>query len=185
MTTPEQPADPHTADSDADRLDTDRWATSEPHTTPTVEPGAGQRDEPAIATSGTAPGTSPAQGRADQNSGEAREGGDHNDMDRLGTEASRPTSRAAGEREPLFPTQRAHEYAARWDALTGGFVDEPRKAVAQADQLVSELLEELKLLLSAQRHSLEHGLDAEDTSTEDLRLALGRYRTFFDRLLSV
>jgi hypothetical protein len=69
--------------------------------------------------------------------------------------------------------------------VKGAFVDEPRQAVAAADQLVSELLDELQELFRSQRHDIEQGLDADQTSTEDLRLALGRYRSFFDRLLSV
>ena len=74
---------------------------------------------------------------------------------------------------------------ARWDALKGGFVDEPRQAVAEADQLVRELLDELQEVFRTQREGLEQGLDADQTSTEDLRVALRRYRSLFDRLLSV
>jgi hypothetical protein len=64
-------------------------------------------------------------------------------------------------------------------------VDEPREAVAQADALVGELLDELETLFHEQRRSIEHGLDTDETSTEDLRLALRRYRSFFERLLAV
>ena len=78
-----------------------------------------------------------------------------------------------------------HAYAARWDSVKGAFVDEPRQAVAQADALVGELLEEMQRLFSDQRRGLEQGLDTDGTSTEDLRLALRRYRSFFDRLLSL
>jgi hypothetical protein len=88
-------------------------------------------------------------------------------------------------RVPLVPQQRSAAYSARWDQVKGGFVDEPRQAVAAADQLVSELLEELQELFRKQRHDIEQGLDADETSTEDLRVALRRYRNFFDRLLSV
>lgn len=89
------------------------------------------------------------------------------------------------DRERLFPEERAEAYGTRWDALKGDFVDEPRHAVDRADQLVSELLEELQELFRTQRQNLEQGLDANDISTEDLRLALRRYRSFFDRLLAV
>ncbi|MBW0100757.1 hypothetical protein I4I73_32760 [Pseudonocardia sp. KRD-184] len=91
----------------------------------------------------------------------------------------------ASGRERLFPTSRAEEYGARWDAVKGAFVDEPRQAVRQADALVGEVLDELERLFREQRSGLEHGLDTNDTSTEDLRLALRRYRSFFDRLLSL
>jgi hypothetical protein len=94
---------------------------------------------------------------------------------------------ATGEsdREPLVPQLRAAEYGRRWDAVKGGFVDEPRQAIVEADQIVAELLEELQTLFHDQRRDIEHGIDAESTSTEDLRLALRRYSSFFARLLSV
>jgi len=96
------------------------------------------------------------------------------------------TTRAGDEqRERLVPEDHAASYGSRWDAVKGTFVDEPREAVAQADALVGEMLEELEKLFREQRHSIEQGLDADETSTEDLRLALRRYRSFFDRLLSV
>jgi hypothetical protein len=87
--------------------------------------------------------------------------------------------------ERLVPRDRVSDYTARWDAVKGEFVDEPRRAVAKADQLVGELLDELDRLFRKQRSDLEHGLDADETSTEDLRLALRRYRSFFDRLLAL
>ena len=87
-------------------------------------------------------------------------------------------------RERLVPAERAEDYGSRWDALKGDFVDEPRRAVRQADELVGELLDELQRLFADQRHNLEQGFDHDQASTEDLRLALRRYRSFFDRLLS-
>jgi hypothetical protein len=93
-------------------------------------------------------------------------------------------SHSAGGRERLVPADRAHDYSSRWDALKGDFVDEPRRAVAQADDLVGELLDEIQRLFADQRRDLEQGFDHDRASTEDLRLALRRYRSFFDRLLS-
>ena len=84
----------------------------------------------------------------------------------------------------LVPAERAEDYGSRWDALKGDFVDEPRRAVRQADELVGELLDELQRLFADQRRNLEQGFDHDRASTEDLRLALRRYRSFFDRLLS-
>jgi hypothetical protein len=89
-----------------------------------------------------------------------------------------------GRRERLVPADRAQDYGSRWDALKGDFVDEPRRAVRQADELVGELLDEIQQLFAHQRRDLEQGLDHDQASTEDLRLALRRYRSFFDRLLS-
>ena len=88
------------------------------------------------------------------------------------------------DRERLVPAERADEYSSRWDALKGDFVDEPRRAVRQADELVGEVLDELQRLFADQRRGLEQSFDHDQASTEDLRLALRRYRSFFDRLLS-
>lgn len=102
--------------------------------------------------------------------------------DRSGTTSGDDTS---GERAPLVSRDRADQYATRWNEVKGMFVDEPRQAVQQADALVGDLLDDLEQLFRAQRQEIEHGLDNDDTSTEDLRMALRRYRSFFDRLLAV
>jgi hypothetical protein len=102
------------------------------------------------------------------------------------TQSGQQTASAEHERhERLLPEDHAAAYGSRWDAVKGTFVDEPREAVAQADALVGELLEELETLFREQRRSIEQGLDTDETSTEDLRLALRRYRSFFERLLAV
>jgi hypothetical protein len=92
---------------------------------------------------------------------------------------------AAGrQRATLIAPERAEAYNSRWNELKGEFVDEPLRAVRGANELVGQVLDELEELFRRQRSALEQGLDSEQTSTEDLRLALGRYRSFFDRLLS-
>jgi cytoskeletal protein RodZ len=85
----------------------------------------------------------------------------------------------------LIDPDRAESYRGRWKELKGDFVDEPRTAVRGANELVGEVLDELEQLFRRQRDELEAGLDSDDTSTEDLRQALRKYRSFFDRLLSV
>ena len=85
----------------------------------------------------------------------------------------------------MVTAERAESYGARWNAVKGDFVDEPRQAVAKADALVGELLDELGQLFAQQRRGIERDLDNDDVSTEELRVALRRYRSFFDRLLSV
>jgi hypothetical protein len=85
----------------------------------------------------------------------------------------------------LVTAERAQSYSARWDEVKGEFVDEPRQAVVKADALVGELLDELGQLFTQQRRGIEQDLDNDEVSTEDLRVALRRYRSFFDRLLSV
>jgi hypothetical protein len=92
---------------------------------------------------------------------------------------------ATEQRAPLVPSDRADQFASRWNEVKGMFVDEPRKAVQQADALVGELLDDLERSFREQRKDIERGLENDDTSTEDLRMALRRYRSFFDRLLSV
>jgi hypothetical protein len=79
----------------------------------------------------------------------------------------------------------ADKYRARWDAIQKRFVDEPRGAVEQADALVTEVVHELAETFTAERAALERQWSQGDqTSTERLRLALQRYRSFFNRLLS-
>lgn len=89
-----------------------------------------------------------------------------------------------GQPENLIACEHAREYQARWDTVKARFVDEPRTAVRDVDALVGEVLTELQQLFARQRGDLERGLDDEQASTEDLRIALGRYRGFFDRLLT-
>jgi hypothetical protein len=87
---------------------------------------------------------------------------------------------------PLFSDQTEEELRTYWQEIQTGFVDEPRQAVERADQLVAKLMQQLAKSFSDQRNSLERQWDqAEKISTEDLRIALRRYRSFFDRLLSI
>jgi hypothetical protein len=94
----------------------------------------------------------------------------------------------AVEREtgPLFSSGEANELCSRWDAIQVGFVDEPRHAVELADNLVAGTMKRLAEIFADERNKLEGQWDqGENVSTEDLRLALRRYRSFFNRLLSV
>ena len=87
---------------------------------------------------------------------------------------------------PLFAQPDAQEFRTRWQKIQTGFVDEPRNAVQQADELVANTIQRLAQVFSEERTKLEAGWDRnDDVSTEDLRVALRRYRSFFDRLLSV
>ena len=75
---------------------------------------------------------------------------------------------------------------AKWSDIQAGFVDEPRRAVEQADGLVTDAIQGLAQSFGSERARLEAQWDrGGDVSTEDLRLALQRYRAFFSRLLSV
>jgi hypothetical protein len=87
---------------------------------------------------------------------------------------------------PLFSPEEAKKFRARWDTIQGGFVDEPRRAVEQADSLVAGTMKRLAEMFADERAKLEGQWDRGDSvSTENLRLALRRYRSFFGRLLSV
>lgn len=87
---------------------------------------------------------------------------------------------------PLFAQNDAQDFRTRWEKIQIGFVDEPREAVVQADELVAGVIKRLAEVFATERHNLETEWDkTDDVSTEDLRVALRRYRSFFDRLLSV
>lgn len=88
--------------------------------------------------------------------------------------------------EPLFPAQETQELRDRWHSIQAGFVDEPRKAVEDADGLVAAAMKRLAEIFASERDKLESQWDrGDDVNTEDLRIALRRYRSFFDRLLSM
>jgi hypothetical protein len=87
---------------------------------------------------------------------------------------------------PLFAGDDANQLRERWAEIQTGFVDEPRAAVEKADGLVAETIKQLAENFAAERQRLEAQWDrGDDISTEDLRQSLRRYRSFFDRLLSV
>jgi len=87
---------------------------------------------------------------------------------------------------PLFMPEAAEDFRSRWDAIQIGFVDDPNRAVRNADELVAQVMKSLAETFSRERTQLEAQFkDTEDTSTENLRIALCRYRSFFQRLLSL
>jgi hypothetical protein len=96
-----------------------------------------------------------------------------------------PAPLTAREAAPLFPDDELHNFRARWDQVQTSFVDEPRQAVEQADSLVANVVKRIAEQFSTERAQLEKQWDSGDNvSTEDLRQALRRYRSFFDRLLA-
>lgn len=85
----------------------------------------------------------------------------------------------------LLPTEEGGELRHRWDTIQTGFVDEPRRAVKEADSLVAQTMKRVAEVFAQERESLEkQWTRGEDVSTEDLRVAMKRYRSFFDRLLA-
>ena len=98
---------------------------------------------------------------------------------------SRPTAAIADEDTQLLPRDENERFHSRWETIQTGFVDEPRQTVEQADELVAEVMKRLAEGFADERTRLEQQWGrGEDVSTEDLRVALQRYRGFFQRLLS-
>jgi hypothetical protein len=84
----------------------------------------------------------------------------------------------------LFDNDATNRLRTRWSDVQSAFVDDPRKAVKTADELVADVMKQLADGFAKERRSLEEQWSrGDDVSTEDLRIALQRYRSFFDRLL--
>ena len=82
----------------------------------------------------------------------------------------------------LFSAGEAGTLRSRWESIQVGFVDEPKRSVKEADQLVGEVISQLAKGVSAERQRLDRG---DQVSTEDLRCSFRRYRSIFERLLSI
>lgn len=94
-------------------------------------------------------------------------------------------ARSVTDAGPLFPEDELHNFRARWDQVQTSFVDEPRQAVEKADNLVANVVQRIAEQFANERSKLEgQWSKGDDVNTEDLRQALKRYRSFFDRLLS-
>src|SRR4051794_11042429 len=119
-------------------------------------------------------------------------GDDMDDRDRDGSTAAsemtdRPsaTTDVADDAPELLPRDENAEFQRRWEAIQTGFVDEPRRTVEQADELVAHVMKRLAEGFASERERLEGQWGrGEDVSTEDLRIALQRYRGLVQRLLS-
>ena len=97
-----------------------------------------------------------------------------------------PSTSAASHPAALYSAEEAERLRDQWSGVQASFVDEPRRAVESADQLVAIALKHLAETFAKQRSSLEGQWDrGDEVSTEELRLVLQQYRSFFDRLLSI
>jgi hypothetical protein len=86
----------------------------------------------------------------------------------------------------LFPPETAQDFRTRWDEVQIGFVDDPKLAVRQADELVAQVMKSLAQKFADERTKFENQFDEQGSaSTENLRVALRGYRSFFQRLLSL
>jgi len=103
------------------------------------------------------------------------------------TRTAAPSNTAMEEElAPLFESDDAKKFRSRWLVIQSKFVDDPSAAVKEADDLVSDVIKSVTMNFSNRRIALEKQWNAEEnTSTEDLRMAIKRYRSFFDRLLTL
>lgn len=87
---------------------------------------------------------------------------------------------------PLFSRDAANDFRTQWINVQTSFVDDPRQAVRRGDELVAQVMKSLAESFANERARIEAQLDQRsEASTENLRLALRRYRSFFERLLSM
>ena len=94
------------------------------------------------------------------------------------------TSRNAD--QALFADGELSDLRSRWTDVQSTFVDDPRDCVQKADGLVADVVDRLTTGFAQARSGLEEQWSrGEEASTEDLRIALQRYRDFFERLLAV
>ena len=102
------------------------------------------------------------------------------------TEENR-TSAKEEEFAPLFENNEAEQFRSDWLNIQSRFVDDPRAAVKEADELVAAVIKSITRSFADRRISLENQWNSEENniSTEDLRVAIKRYRSFFNRLLSL
>jgi hypothetical protein len=140
-------------------------------------------------------GRTEAQNRAAQEAGEAvdpdrpkpvrSEMADVRDKAKMTTPNPAPHPHGGNISTPLFSESDISDLRSRWGNVQAGFVDEPRRAVEEADKLVAAVMKRLAEGFAGERSTLEKQWDRGDNvSTEDLRVALQRYRSFFDRLLN-
>ena len=126
---------------------------------------------------------------ADRNAGGSTTDLDRNIADREVERAragGAPADVSAPRDTPLLATDVVNQLQSQWTDIQAGFVDEPRRAVERADGLVADAIKRLAETFANERAQLEGQWDrGGDVSTEDLRQALQRYRSFFSRLLTV
>ena len=111
---------------------------------------------------------------------------EHNPPEKAEPVSPRPTNGSATNGSETTPQPaRAEDLRARWAGIQAGFVDEPRVAVQQADELVAAAVKRMEEGIAQQRNALGRQWDGDGASTEDLRVTLRKYRAFFEGLLTV
>jgi len=87
------------------------------------------------------------------------------------------------ETPPLIDEEKVTGFRDRWQNVQTGFVDDPKQAVQQADELVAAVISALANTFAEHKSELENQWRQGEPATEELRIALRRYRSFFDQLL--
>lgn len=90
------------------------------------------------------------------------------------------------ESAPLFEDEKVDVFHSRWSDIQTRFVDDPKDSVQDADELVAEVIKSIAETFAEERSYLEDQWNrGSGVSTEDLRISLKRYRSFFNRLLTM
>ncbi|TXS74245.1 hypothetical protein EAO76_16420 [Streptomyces sp. sk2.1] len=99
--------------------------------------------------------------------------------------APAPAASGDGDRNAPLLGEEQEGFRGRWQRIQGDFVDDPQEAVSAADTLVAEVMQALARTFSDHKQGLEGQWQrGEEVPTEELRVALQRYRSFFNRLLN-
>jgi len=127
--------------------------------------------------------TAPAESGGDIET-PAESGGDVETPAASGGDVERPAASGGDvETPPLIDEEKVTGFRDRWQNVQTGFVDDPKQAVQQADELVAAVISALATTFAEHKSELEAQWQQGEPATEELRIALRRYRSFFDQLL--
>jgi hypothetical protein len=124
------------------------------------------------------------EGASDTTATPAETGSPGEDVAEAGGDVNLAGGRADAGTQPLLDEEQTGGYRRRWEQIQTAFVDEPRRAVQDADTLVAEVMQRLAETFARARGDLEGQWSrGGEVGTEELRVALQRYRSFFEVLL--
>ncbi|RSD15496.1 hypothetical protein [Amycolatopsis eburnea] len=107
------------------------------------------------------------------------------DLASAGSDTGTASKGSGGDVEtpPLIDEEKVTGFRDRWQNVQTGFVDDPKQAVREADELVAAVISALATTFAEHKSELEGQWQQGEPATEELRIALRRYRSFFDQLL--
>ncbi|MET9962439.1 hypothetical protein ABZ128_25820 [Streptomyces sp. NPDC006326] len=139
---------------------------------------------PGEATAGWGTGEATGADAGEEEGDTGAQTGEAEAADETGAGATTARDTGAEQDEPLLARDEAERFQTEWSEIQGRFVDEPQEAVRAADTLVAEVMQTLAQTFNSHKQDLEgQWTRGEEVATEELRLALQRYRSFFTRLL--